>query len=97
MFYNRNNMHIVQVFSSCARVIEVVKRCRASSENFWEEIFSTPTHGFLIIFRCLLFEPQNIFDAPPTFDSDPKRGLTTTEGQIPIEVHYYPFPIDKAY
>ncbi len=72
MFYNRNNMDIVQVFSSCARIIEVVKRCRASCENFLEEIFSTPTHGFLIIFLCLLSEPQNIFDAPfPTFDSDP--------------------------
>ena len=38
--------------------------CRASDEIYWEEIFSMPTHGFLIIFRCLLFEPQNIFDAP---------------------------------
>ena len=26
MFYNRMNAHIVQVFSSCERVIKVVKR-----------------------------------------------------------------------
>ncbi len=37
--YNRNNMHIVQVFSSCARAIKVVERCHTSSEKFWEEFF----------------------------------------------------------
>ncbi len=44
---------------------------------FWDEIFSMPIHGFLIyydliIFQCLLFETQNIFDAPPpTIETDP--------------------------
>ena len=70
MFYSRNNMHIVQVFSSCARVIEVDKRWRGSGENFCEEIFSTPTHGFLIIFRCPLpickiFSGEESPDVPP--------------------------------
>ncbi len=35
MFYYRMNVYIVQVLSSCERVIKVAKKC----ENFWENFF----------------------------------------------------------
>ena len=56
-------MHIVQVFSSCERVIEFV--------NFQEEMFSMPTHGFLIFFFDTYSLNLKIFSTPPTFDSGP--------------------------
>ncbi len=37
MFYNRMNVHIVQVFSSCEKVIEAVKR-----KFFWGKSFRRP-------------------------------------------------------
>ena len=73
MFYNRNNKHIVQVFSSCETVIEVLKRCRARGKNFGEEMFSTPTHGFLIFFDAYSLNLKIFLTPPPTFDSTPPR------------------------
>ena len=32
------NVHIVQVLSSCERIIKNVKKCRASGKKFWEKL-----------------------------------------------------------
>ncbi len=68
ILYNRINLHIVQVFSSCERVD---KRCHGIGEKIFDTHSQLLNFFYIFFLGCLLFEPQNNIRRLPTFYPNP--------------------------